>query len=1656
MNSIRKTERKKQRKFSQEAVALEDKATSSMDEGHIRKLTDKEPQKKKLSIKTRALRALFWGVLAVVLLPVLFSVLLYIPAVQNHVITLVENRVNSGGGIRMSLGEVRLGFPLRLKVKDAVLMQSEGDTLVRAGELSIGVKALPLLQGLLESDRVFLRDISFSLASKNGSKTAFSARKLALGPLTASLGNKTVVAGTLYADRGGFEYIAPLKKNIPKAPPFEWHFRVHKVDLRDFPVKISLPSDSLWVDAPFRKFLADEVYVAVDSLDIRSRHVRFSADNALYANTLQASSRKSIDYRRICAEEISFEAENFTLGKTLLAMDIRSTQMLERSGAKINALRGSFRLDEGKLITVKGLRFISPKSDIRGDLRLPLKIFGGDNTSLAEADLKGRLSYEDLFFFSGVGFEESPSNSEDALKLLEYKPFDVDIDLEGSGAEMDVRELWIQRDDLLSFKVNGSVREAFNFRKLALALQVEGELRKDMEKLIPLFSASLENKIAIPDTLSIRGPVSMEADKYSADISVTTPEGGNLLINGSYLANIEQYKVSLKSENLDVKAFLPNDSIGELSLSLEAEGIGFDPFNPASVHHVDLHVANINYKETLYEGIRLKGKLINKSAGLVLESHIPDALLDVNLEGQFADSTFSGKVAWDVDRIELKGLGFSQDTTLIGLHAVTDFTSDLKNNHTVALATDSVFFKTPDISISYDTVQARAIMTPRLLSCKLGAGDFNADFYVEDTIAYLGKRIDMASQTLASFTQDSIKPVDLPILLASLPKVSVDISMGYNNPIGNYLRAQRLQAEKASLHLDIAPEEQLLSLHAEAKNVRKDTLQIDHIAIDLNNVSEIGKGSLQQNLEKVSPFFVWERSFPQNSQSSAIEGASPMFLKIDGHIQKRAYRGQRPFSINIQAETDLSTLDFNAEYLRDGNPIHKVELLAFKNDFGYGLSFKPQPIFLFGLELIPNPQNALFYDLRKGTLKSKLLLTSREGGEFELKSMEQEDGSGEKFNLLIRRIELASLRGITGIDRLSGVTFADILLEEDILTKRLRLTGDLSINNLSYNNNSLGNISTAVFYEPTEKSVHYVNAQVSHNGNLTILLDGRYNTKDIKSPVDAQMEIRDFALPLLNPFIGKENATVTGFIDGKIHVEGGNSRLRISGSLTPEAVFAHIPAIGEIFSLESKPIRFEDNKILLDEVKLRSASQKTPLILQGSLNLFNPNAMQANLRIRGDEVVLVDNKRSRGQILYGKMIVSPDIRIRGKLSYPSVNGDIDILGGTNLTYVYTGNKLKARNNMVGVVSFTDFSDTLFAKEPVVLPKFGGTNIALNLHIDPAVRLTVDLDQGHQDYISVQGEGNFRLNIPPFSEMNLFGSYDFSGGGEVRYEFPVVGRKTFEIDPSSSVGWNGNLLTPSIHFQAINRVRAEVVENKQSRKVDFDVLIFAKEKDTGYEIAFDLKAPNDLSLQNQLASMSSEERGKQAVAMMVSGSYLAGEKNPASMEKILSNLAVNELNNLTGKFLQGTDLNLGMELNDGSESGTIYTNYTYSFSKRFYNDRIRVVLGGKVAAGNLPTNYEQTFIDNVTLEYRLDQAGNRYLSLFHKRNNENLFEGLITETGISYLWRRKLYKISDIFKKHTKDKEKPRPSINDSLRMEIVREPQTSVNVEQESNESDEK
>ena len=286
------------------------------------------------------------------------------------------------------------------------------------------------------------------------------------------------------------------------------------------------------------------------------------------------------------------------------------------------------------------------------------------------------------------------------------------------------------------------------------------------------------------------------------------------------------------------------------------------------------------------------------------------------------------------------------------------------------------------------------------------------------------------------------------------------------------------------------------------------------------------------------------------------------------------------------------------------------------------------------------------------------------------------------------------------------------------------------------------------------------------------------------------------------------------------------------------------------------------------------------------------------------------------------------------------------------------------------------------------------------------------------------------------EMILNGRYTLSGG-MVKYAMPIIPLKEFTIQDGSYVQWSGNPMDPMLNLTATERMRASVTQDDgSSRLVTFNVGVAIKQTLENLQLQFILSAPEDQSMQQELEKMGEGQRSQIAVTMLVTGMYLnmsdvgGGKKPSLDMGAALNSFLQSEINNIAGSALKSVDITLGMEQYDqnGTGAGGERTDFSFRFAKRFYNDRISIILGGRVSTGqDVNAGQSQQFIDNVSIEYRLDGSGTRYIKLFHDKNYESLLEGEITETGAGIVLRRKMLHLRELF---IFKKNKPKPVTDD--------------------------
>lgn len=235
--------------------------------------------------------------------------------------------------------------------------------------------------------------------------------------------------------------------------------------------------------------------------------------------------------------------------------------------------------------------------------------------------------------------------------------------------------------------------------------------------------------------------------------------------------------------------------------------------------------------------------------------------------------------------------------------------------------------------------------------------------------------------------------------------------------------------------------------------------------------------------------------------------------------------------------------------------------------------------------------------------------------------------------------------------------------------------------------------------------------------------------------------------------------------------------------------------------------------------------------------------------------------------------------------------------------------------------------------------------------------------------------------------------------------PLLHANHMNIRSGSTVIWSGNLRNPQLDITAEERIRASVTLNSSPQSVLFTAGMSLTNTVEKLGIQFTLAAPENASMQNTLAALSSEERSKLSVALLTTGLYLGEGGTGKLMNTALMSMLQSQIDNISRDAFRTVDVSVGIEPQPDGVSGiSTRTDYSFSLAKRLWNDRIRIIIGGSVTTtGERIEN--DAVIDNISIEWRITPIGNQYLRFFYDKNYESILEGEIRETGVGYMYRR---------------------------------------------------
>lgn len=1495
------------------------------------------------------LKAAGWVLLTPICLVLLLFVALYIPPVQKWAVDLAADYLSSETGMQVSVGSVRLKFPLDLSMGDVLITRSAGvqeyrstnDTILDAKELLASVQAMPLLKGEVKIDYVTLTNTkvnTFDLIESMQLK--YQGESLKVKDVNWNMNNGRCIVSDLNLQTSDISIL--MADSVPEDTTTEEESMLKWVDLQHVSIQnLSLTlSQGEGIEKAVDKtspLEGDERGVSINTyIGKANTSVRLDLENGnYYVAPLKA---QDFEYQMgngqttdlsLQATALSIDSLSYlSTGDLYVDYDLNSSRFtFNSSPIDIDSLSGVFRMDSTTLY-VDNTRLKTPNSDLKVDMQMDMNAFDtGPTAGTMRIDAEGVVSKKDIMPFAA----DLPKEID---RKLPDRPITLAISAEGNMQHMDISRLNAHMDGV--FDINGR--------------------------------GGMEN-----------GRLKIEESRLSYGRS-------KAIVKGSYDMESETYDIDINAQNLYVNDFVALSDPCHLSGHLRAKGRGFDFTSRSTYTNATLDLKHVDYGTYYLDNTHMTASLKNNI--IAANTHFGDERLDGQLavEGTMNKKGVEATMALDLPFSDIQALGLSADPlTAHATHGDFKVNSNYKELFLADAAVEGVEIVLKGDSLVTEKFDLHAETTQDTTTIQLTTSDMDFDFRSPKNLFAVIDDFTKVAQT----AQQQMKNRDLNINLLKemMPETTLRANIGNKNPISKYLFMQGFRYEEVAANLRTSTEYGLQGNAHVYNLITDDSLRIDTVQFDLYQDST----QISYNVAV---------SCPEQDVCSAFTAY------LDGYVSPQ-YVDSRLTYFNAEKEKGI---DLGVRGLITTDSLLHLSL------------YPKQPIIAYRTFEV-NDDN--YIDLyHKNKLKANILMLSTSDSCSISIYANPVDSQMQNIEAVIKNLNIAELLTVIPFaPQMAGLL--NVSANYVQTSEGFTINGMTEADRFTYEGTGLGNLMTMFNYQPMGDHGHDINAMIYHNDEHIGILKGNYDVTG-EDHLNATLILDHLPLATVNAFIADNIFALDGTMNGMVSVTGHVDSLLFNGQLNPEGVHVYSDIYSFNLAVADEPITFDKSHLTFNDIKIMGAGQN-PLTVNGFVDFADLNNIAMNLSLYGQNFLVFDAPRTRRSALFGKLYGDFFARVNGTTNDLKIRGLVNVLSATDITYIMTNTPLAVDDRLDDIVTFVDFSAP--PDEAKRVPRtFTGIDMQINLEIEDGVQVRCEFSADKQSYVNVQGSGSLTMTYSPEGVINMLGKYTVNEG-EMKYTLPIIPLKTFTLQKGSYIEFTGKPGNPTMNITATEQTKASVSNlDGSSRSVLFNVglKVFNTLENMGLEFTID--APEDLTIQNELAGMTTEEKNKLAVALLATGMYLStSNESGFSTTNALNNFLQEEINNIAGKAISSAvnvDMSVGMEQTK-RDDGTTRTDYSFKFSKRFFSDRLNVVVGGRINAdGNSNRRESGAYIDDISLEWRLDKGGTQYIRIFHDKNYDNLVEGELTENGAGIVLRKKFDNLSELFiwKKKKKDDE----------------------------------
>lgn len=1550
--------------------------------------------------------------------------------------------------MQISIDNVRLSFALDLMVNGVKVIKpgetpnTIPDTIADIHSLNVDVQLRPLFDG-----KVMVDAFDFHYMAVNTSDFIKAAhvkgnlKSLSIASHGIDLREEFVRLDKAFLDGADVDII--LADSVPEdtsKTELFWKIRADIAKVTNS--KIRVKGKGMDIDTDIKKLSAENGFFDLGKSEYKIAHAELIESNLSYAPMVSLSDVSAIvDSIYFCSPDISAQIARLKLKEN-------------NYGAEVKDLSAKISIDS-TAIHVNDFRLETPYSDLRLGLNMQMNAFDDSNPGSLQFAFDGNIGKGDITLFRQYlpnGILQKIPNQQIALngaingnlKHLNVEKFGVKIpgklslsangtlsnplaslnnpfDLNHTNLNLKASLDCPNIDFLTQFvdpkilagtgfkmphglPLNASVNLHGNMQNLALenlSLSIPGKINlvakgevlrlNNISSLSNLQNLSLNfdvpnidfllncidpkmlagTGIKIPRGIGVKGTAGIKGNGYIFDL-IANEGGGWVKLKGTFSPDNQSYDVDIQTHQLAVNHFMPSLGVGRVTASATASGHGFDFFNKSTRLNTKANVQSLAYDRYNLSNVKLDAQIANGRVSANVDSNNDYLRGNLDVNALMSTKVLRATIGGDIAKVNFHKLGITEVPFSLALCSHIDVDYDFKDNLQVrGLVSDITIFEQSH-TFRPDDITMNVYSTRDTINAVMDCGDLYGHLSARGGYNTVLNKVDKLQNIIVSDLKQ--QTIDIERIWAELPLMQLDVKAGHENPLSRFIKFKGINFEDADIHLQSTP------LHGINGNLQLCELNVDSVLLDtirLNLVSDettcAYSGQIRNN--KDNPQFIFNSLFHGKLTEHGAQANVSLFDSKD------------KLGIQVGADAQLVAEGLRLKLLDDDDII-----------LGYQ-KFKV------------NSQNYILLG-ENNRISADMKLRSSDGKGIGIYTNDENTDAEQDITVTVAKLDLKEI--------LSAIPYApDVrgILEGDFhyvqQENNFSVSSSSGIKKLNYAGLEIGNVSSDFVYMPEEDGGHHVDGILYMDDQEVAAVVGSYNPAG-EGAIDAAVELKEMPMHMANGFIPNQLFGLRGKGDGELEITGTLAKPDVNGEIFLDSCHLYSTPYGVDMRFSNDPVRIKDSRLLLENFEMY-ANNDNPLNIAGYIDFADMSKMFMDIRMKAENYGIIDAKENPRSEAYGKAFVDFEGTMKGYVNNLSMRGKLNVLPSTNVAYILRDSPITTDNQLDELVKFVNKADTT-DNVRVKKPDLYGFNMDMSINIISGMQCMAYLNVDHSNYVDISGNGQLRMTYNPSDKVKLTGRYNLAGG-EMKYSLPIIPLKTFNIKDGSYVEFMGDMMNPRLNITAteLNKAQVDNGSSDGARTVEFECGVVITKTLQNMGLEFTLDAPRDLAMKTDLATMSPEMRGKLAVTMLTTGMYLAeGNTSTFTMNTALSQFLQSEINNITGNALRTLDLSIGLD-NQVDKSGNLHTDYSFKFAKRFLNNRLKVSIGGKVSTGgSMDTQQNSSVFDNVELEYRLDNGGQKFLNLYYDNNSYDWLDGNTQKFGGGYIWRRSVLNFKDLF------------------------------------------